>query len=215
MRLTAQQLRSRYALDYRVVTALDGPVIAVRAFRSSRDLESNRNPITTPDDGHLAQRYRIDYHVPTLIGPGRWQQTTSVGFDLFSADNYPFGEPVTSVISAETPYSPHFRKGAPVCIGEFWQEANGQLLLAHLVLHVARLLNWDEVARGGGYQGWNGEAIRYHREHYGNRALNPDLKLPVPPVHLTHDALDDALLFSSGHGAVPRRNDDDLFAPAG
>jgi hypothetical protein len=214
MRLTSEQLRTRYAHDFDVVSELNGPVIAVAAFESSRDLQHGRSPIVSSDRAHLARRYRIDYHVPTLIGPGRWQSTTSIGFDL-SVDNYPFHEPANWVISRHVPFSPHFREGAPVCTGELWEQGRGHLLLAHLVLHVARLLNWDEVARGGGYRGWNGEAIRYHREHFGTRPLNPDLRLPTPPPHLTHEGPSEHLLFSPGRPAGPRPGEDALFGPAG
>lgn len=207
MRLTADELRKRYAFDYRVVRELDGPIITVHAYRSTADLEADRYRITSTDDGGLATRYRIDYHVRTLIGRNVWQETTSVGFDL-SVDDYPTREPANWIISHDVPYSPHFRKGSPVCTGELWGERQGHVLFAHLVLHVARLLNWDEVARGGGYSGWNGDAIRYHQEHFAGRPLDPSLRLPALPAHVTHGTPAEADLFDAAPARWPAATDD-------
>jgi hypothetical protein len=213
MRLTAQELRKRYAFDYRVVRELDGPVLTVRAFGSTRDLETNTNPIESTDSAEQATRYRIDYHVRTLIGRGQWQPVTSIGFDL-AVENYPTGEPANWIISDHIPYSPHFRKGSPVCTGEMWSDAGGRLLFAHLVLHVARLLNWDEVARGGGYVGWNLDAIEYHRQHFAGRPLDTSLRLPPLPAHLTHGESVEDGLFELGAGSATG-GDDDFFRSCG
>jgi hypothetical protein len=212
MRLTADELRKRYAFDFRVIRELDGPVLTVRAFRSTADLESDRYAITSIENGHQATRYRIDYHVRTLIARGRWQETTSIGFDL-SVDDYPTHEPANWIMSDNAPFSPHFRRGSPVCTGELWSAARGHVLFAHLVLHVARLLNWDEVARGGGYSGWNEDAIRYHRDHFAGRPLNSSLRLPTLPVHVTHGEPSDDHLFQ-GTRAPHAAADENLFGLA-
>ncbi|MEV6633553.1 hypothetical protein AB0M54_22670 [Actinoplanes sp. NPDC051470] len=59
------------------------------------------------------------------------------------------------------------------------------MTLGHLVMHITRMLNWDEKGRGGGYVGWNGEAIKYHRKHYGDRPLDPSIVYPRLPLWLT------------------------------
>jgi len=73
---------------------------------------------------------------------------------------------------------------APVCLGETWLNAEGAMLLGQLFVHIAKLLNWDEVGRGSGYSGWNGEAIAYHKRVYGDKPLNPDLRYPSVPAYI-------------------------------
>jgi hypothetical protein len=199
MRLTQEQLRSRLRFDWRVLTAMWGPVIAGWAYASTCHLERRWAPIGSLAQAHRATKYRVDYHVPTLVGRGRFAPVTTIGFDL-SVGDYPYQPPATWVVSEHVPYSPHFRRGAPVCIGDFWGGPE-PLLLAHLVVHVARLLNWDEVPRGGGYAGWNRDATDYWRQTY-RRPLNPGLRLPSLPGHLTHGtrAVD---LFEPAPGAEP------------
>jgi hypothetical protein len=159
--------------------------IIVAAYRTTSDLQQQINPITSADEAHLATRYRALYHVPTLLGPGNFTPVTEIGFDL-ATGNYPFSEPATWIISSHVPYSPHFRQHAPVCLGELWPEAKGRMLLGQLIVHVARLLNWDEVARGGGYRGWNGQAIDYVARQHKGGPLNRRLRYPVLPVDFTH-----------------------------
>jgi hypothetical protein len=187
MSLTPAQLQSRRRLDYRIVRVMAGEVLRPEAYRTAEDLEHRTNPITSERDGHLATKYLVTFRVPTLIGPGRFAEETAIGFDLAVRD-YPYAEPHTWIVSKHVPYSPHFRAGYPVCIGEVWCEEEGRWLLGHLLRHIARLLNWDEVARGGGYVGWNRDAVAYHRRVYNDRPLDPGLRYPVLPLAVTHNA---------------------------
>jgi len=190
--LSPHQLASRYAFDFRVVRRMCDTVLDAEAFRSVADLSRGGPEIVDEGHGGLATCYRVKFHVPTLIGPGRFAPETVIGFNLAVGD-YPYAAPVSWVISDHVPYSPHFRSGAPVCIGEVWSQSRGRMLLGQLLVHVARLLNWDEVARGGGYRGWNGAAIDYHAAVFGDRPLDPSIRYPNLPLDLTHgiDASDE------------------------
>ncbi len=185
MRLSAAQLADRRRFDYQVVSAMSGTLWAARAYACAAGLAHYRRPITTLDQAHRASRYAVTFHVPTLIGPGQIAEQTVIGFDL-DVQGYPSTEPNTWIISPHVPYSPHFRRGSPVCTGEIWRTAKGQLLLGQLLNHVARLLNWDEQLSPG-YQGWNGAAIAYHRRHYHGRPLTPNLRYPPLPASITHN----------------------------
>ncbi len=178
-RLSPEQLGKRLQLDYRVCHYMFGTVFSGEAYRTAQDLEQRTNRIISLNEGHLAKKYRIDFYVKTLVGPDQFSDLTSISFDL-DVPNYPYTEPATQILSAQVPYSPHFRQYSPVCIGEIWTRANGHMLLGQLLVHIAKLLNWDEVGRGGGYIGWNGAAIEYHRRVFG-RPLNEKLRYPVLP----------------------------------
>ncbi len=184
-RLSPDMLKKRLWFDYRVCQQMFGPIFSGEAYHSTWDLERRKHPITSPDEGHLTKKYRIDFHMKTLIGSGQVTELTTIGFDLDVA-NYPYDEPVTWLISAHIPYSPHFKRGSPVCIGEIWQRGQGHMLLGQLFVHIARLLNWDETVRGGGYQGWNGEAIAYHKRVYHGRSITPGLQYPMLPTDLAY-----------------------------
>jgi hypothetical protein len=59
------------------------------------------------------------------------------------------------------------------------------MLLGELIVHIAKLLNFDEVARGGGYVGYNGEAIEYWKTDLEYLPITPNLPYPELP----HDML--------------------------
>lgn len=202
--LSPQQRTQRYAFDFQVVQAMnDGGanekgegVFHAEAYRSMADLEARRNPIIAVAEATQATKYRVDFRVPTLAGRNQsLQPVTTIGFDL-AAGNYPYNPPSSWIIGA-VPYSPHFRKGAPVCDGELWREAKGKMLFGQFLVYVAQLLNWDEKQRGGGYVGWNGDAIALHREKYGDRSISPGIRYPSLPSHLTHGVDPRAGLFGT------------------
>lgn len=183
--LTPSQLRTRLAFDYQVANRMAGTIFEVQAFASTADLVARRDLIDDEAEAHRATKYRVTFSVPTLIGPGQFAPETEIGLDL-SVRGYPASEPLTWVQSSHVPFSPHFKKGAPVCVGEIWRDARGHMLLGSLLVHIARLLNWDEVARGGGYVGWNSAAVEYHARTYGDGPLDPALVYPSLPLELTH-----------------------------
>jgi len=182
-RLSPDQLKRRLAFDFKVCQRMFGVVFSGEAYRNSTDLQKRRNLITLPGDGYLARKYRVDFHVRTLIGPGSFADTTTIGFNL-EAENYPYEEPHTWLISPHVPYSPHFRRKTPsVCIGPIWEDADGDMLLGELFVHIARLLNWDGDK---GYRGWNPEAVAFYLNTYGERPLTPGLRYPLLPTDLVH-----------------------------
>ncbi|MFC4588239.1 hypothetical protein [Sphaerisporangium corydalis] len=184
------ELARRRKFDYEILRDMRCPSFDFEAYRTGGDLERRANRVTDAQAGS-AGRYRLKLRIPTLIGPGKWAQETIIGVNVDVAD-YPRAEPATWVISHPVPWSPHFRAGSPVCIGEeFWQAREGHVTLGHLVVHIARMLNWDEKGRGGGYVGWNAKAIEYHQTHYGGRPLDSALVYPVLPSWLYGEPDDD------------------------
>jgi hypothetical protein len=176
-----KELAQRRQFDFRVVSDMLCPTFHFQAYRTTSDLEFDRNRITSVEEATAAGKYKMTLRVPTLIGPGEMSEETVFGVDLDVAD-YPLTEPATWVISRPIPWSPHFADGRPICIGaEFWLARKGHVTLGHLVEHVARMLNWDEKGRGSGYRGWNGAAIDYHKKHYRGRSLDPALVYPTLP----------------------------------
>jgi hypothetical protein len=177
-------LRSRLRHDYQVVTLMRSPLMVVEAYQSVDDLNTRRNAIQSIAEGHLATYYRVDYHIKTLIGRGLYSDMTTVKFDLFADNDYPLSEPVCKVIDSPMPWSPHFDdEDAPICTGDGWKEAEGHMLLGELMVHVAKLLNFDEPPyKDPTYVGWNGEAIRYWESVLGRQPITKNLPYPVLPV---------------------------------
>jgi hypothetical protein len=177
-------LARRRRFDFAVLTDMRCAVFDFTAYANIADLNASQRAITDVDGAVRASKYRLVLQIPTLIGPGRYSDQTEIGVNTDVVD-YPINEPGTWVISPDLPWSPHFRSGMPVCLGkEAWQEHCGHVTLGHLVLHLARLLNWDEKGRGSGYRGWNGDAIDYHRKYYRGRRLNWNLTYPTLPSWL-------------------------------
>ena len=185
-RLRKEELGERLRLDYQVAMGMRCAAMDVTAHHKSEDLRAQRNLITSEVNAHLASHYRACYRIKTLVGRDRYAEHTAVHFDLLANGNYPYSEPGCWVVSSPMPWSPHFKKGYPICIGEIWKEAKGNILLGHLLIHVARLLNFDEAARGGGYRGWNGAAINFWQKQLHGRPITSGLVYPALPVDLTH-----------------------------
>lgn len=185
MPLPPEQLKGRRVLDFDVLTAMSDrcAIVAVEAYASGSDLRARRNRITDRAAADRARHYRVIYRIRTLVGAGRYTDETHIHIDT-EVSNFPYQEPASWVLT-QTPWSPHFKTGAVVCTGDHWK-ADGHTLLGHLVRHHAKLLNWDEKARGGGYRGWNGAAIDWHRRHYGDKPLAQGLRYPEIPVDIAY-----------------------------
>lgn len=184
--LTREELALRLKFDYRVAERMSSEIMTVRAFQNANDVRSGKNPIVDQMGGHLATHYLVDFRIRTLVGEGRYTDVTTVHFDLTCNGRYPYSEPACWVVSEKMPWSPHFKQGMPICIGEFWKDGRGKILIAQLMVHVARLLNFDEIARGGGYVGWNAEAVRYWKNELGLQPINTSLVYPTLPSDITH-----------------------------
>lgn len=181
-RLTAGQLTDRLRLDYRVAAKMRSPVMNVTAYRDVDDLNQRRSPIVSEDEGHLATHYLVDYSIRTLVGPDNYSDRTSVKFDLLANGNYPYTRPGCYVVSSQMPWTPHFRAKLPICIDhDMWEDATGNMLLGHLLVHVAKLLNFDEIPRSEDYGGYTPAAAEYWRTKLNRQPLNPRLAYPVLP----------------------------------
>jgi len=199
-KLTPEERQDRLRFDYRVIMQMHmkqlqqiNPVMQVFAFRNPDDLANRRNPILSQDQGHLATHYLVEYYIRTLIGPDEYSDKTAVKFDLQANGNYPFTVPGIFVDESETPHpwTPHFRSGLPVCIDhDVWDEGHGMILLGQLVVHVAKLLNFDEIPRTADYGGYTPEAADYWRKKLGGQPITPRLDYPVLPEDIINQIVD-------------------------
>jgi hypothetical protein len=190
-RLTADELRSRLTFDYQTVMLMSCPLMEVEAYRNLDDLLARRNMIRSVEDGYLAVHYRVKYNLRTLVGPGRYSRdATVVRFDLFADSDYPESEPPCFVIDGELPWSPHFHpeRDVSVCTGDIWLEADGNMLLGELMVHVAKLLNFDEPPNPKIEHGYHPEAAKYWVNELGRRPISklvyPQLPQRIPPPAL-------------------------------
>lgn len=180
-KLTTEQRDDRLRLDYKVTSQMQSPIMDVAGYRSIEDLRAQRNPITAVEEGHLAKHYLAHYNIKTLVGPDRYSSKTSVHFDLLAKGNYPLSEPNCWVISDKMPWTPHFTEGRTICIGDIWEKWQGRMLFGQLLVHVAKLLNFDEIPLSENYGGYNPDAVAYWRAKLNRQPLTPDLIYPVLP----------------------------------
>lgn len=171
--------RSRLTYDYQTAMMMR-PLMEAEAYRNLDDLLARRNRIDSVADAYLATHYRVLYRVRTLIGPARYLDETTVRFDLFANNDYPMNEPASWVIDGPMPWSPHFLEGREICIGPIWKRAQGRILLCELMIHVARLLNFDEPPyEDPEYGGWQPDAVEYWETTLGRQPIS---KLVYPSV---------------------------------
>tara|TARA_R110002111_G_scaffold225795_1_gene287505 strand:- start:5026 stop:5748 length:723 start_codon:yes stop_codon:yes gene_type:complete len=185
--LTKTQLASRLKYDFQVVKSIEGPMIQVSAYRSVSDLKRKRNTITDLKDAGEATHYLIEYQIKSLKAKGKFHSKWLCHVDLLAEGSYPFSRPVAHIVSKPIPWSPHFlQKVGLICLGDnFWQNKQGDTLLYHLVIHVAKLLNFDEPYREW-YSGWNRAAVQYWGSVLKEQPITPGLNYPIASRHLTH-----------------------------
>jgi hypothetical protein len=182
--MNQRELAERRAFDLRVLSDMRCATFEFEAYRTMPDLERRQRIITDPTGGAAVSKYRWIFRIPTHISRTQLATQTEIGVNTDAAD-YPHQPPGTWILSPHVPWSPHFLRGAPVCIGdELWAPTGGHITLGDLVIHIAHLLNWDEKGRGRGYVGWSGEAIAYHQTVYHGRPINPGLIYPMLPTWL-------------------------------
>jgi hypothetical protein len=188
--MTPHELRTRLALDARVVARLRSPHLgAIRGFVSPTQLE-RRAPATEAElAGGRATYWTVEYRFPMLAGPGRTLPSATAVFNLLAGGSYPDTPPTVTFVSRPFPWCGHVMpSNGSVCLGEEWCRAQGQILLAHLVVHVMRLANFHEPPADDGN---NEEALRYGRDVLKGRPLHPDLTYPALPADLIHGVGDD------------------------
>lgn len=184
--LTLEQRQDRLRFDFAVAMEMRCPIMAITAYRNDEDLEKRRNPIVSEEDGHLATHYLVDYRIKTLVDRGIYHDKFSVKFDLLANGNYPYSRPGCYIVSSKMPWTPHFRKNLPVCVDhEMWEDYQGKMLLGSLMVHVAKLLNFDEIPRSETYGGYNPEAAEYWRSHLNRQPINPNLVYPPLPAKIS------------------------------
>ena len=182
--MNRQELADRRAFDLRVLNDMRCPTFDFEAYRTKADLTARRSRVTDPQAGATVTKYRWVFRIRTHISKDKFAPVTEIGVNTDVAD-YPRKPPGTEILSSHVPWSPHFMKNAPVCIGdEIWGPRQGYIALGELAIHIAHLLNWDEVGRGPGYVGWNAAAIAHHKKFYQGRPIDPSVTYPVLPAWL-------------------------------
>jgi hypothetical protein len=187
MDLSYAEVLTRRALDDEVIRSLlPSPVLQVEGFTSLKNVHAARPATAAEGAAGKILFYVAHYRFPVLVGPGRTTDGATALFDA-SVHEYPYTPPLAHITSQPLPWSPHVLPTTGlVCQGLAWLNRRGRMLLAHAIIHVARLLNCDEKDRERDYVGYNGPAIRYWRETMQCRPLTPGLKYPVPSVAVTH-----------------------------
>lgn len=189
MQLNRSEVASRLKnVDYRLAMDMRCPIMDVSAHRTKDEASRGANPITSASDASEAWFYRVSYHIKTLVGEDRYSQPVQepvvVLIDLNAHGNYPFTRPESYVIGSVVPWSPHFARGVPVCFevpGRVWL-ASGKTTLGHLLLHLARLINFDEYIGDPRYGGYNAAAVAFWRSVLREQPITPDLAYPVLPA---------------------------------
>lgn len=184
------ELAERRAFDLRVLSDMRCLTFDFEAYRTIQDLDSRRSPVTDPEAGPEVTKYRWIFRIRTHISRTKFEPVTEIGVNT-DVQDYPRQPPGTWILSSHVPWSPHFMRNAPVCIGpELWAPTGGHITLGELAINIAHLLNWDEAGRGPGYSGYNREAIEYHKKAYRGQPIDPGLRYPVLPGWLTGEPED-------------------------
>ena len=177
--LTPAERLTRQRGDHKLVAALDGADCPIRisGHRTADDARSGRSPVAQGDRTPPAH-YRVVYEFDTLRGPGLRHRPTIVHVAPNASGGYPTTAPSAWVISAVIPWTPHFAANVPICHGTHVWLANRTQLVDYII-HIGKLLNFDEPPPIPGYEGYNGAAIRYWQEHMRLKPLDPSLRFPT------------------------------------
>jgi ubiquitin-protein ligase len=186
-KLSPEELQSRLRFDWNITQRMNTPLVQIQGFKSLSDLKRRKDSITKERDSHQASAYLVEYRLRSLVGEGIFHDQFQVSIDLLTGGNYPFSVPACFVTSHPIPWSPHFlpRNGA-ICLGELWTQARGAMTLGHLVVHICKLLNFDEPDREPSYGGWNAAAVNYWRTVLNRLPITKGLVYPTLPTEVTH-----------------------------
>ena len=178
-KLDQAALERRLRLDERTMALInvDPAPIRVTAHFSADDARRGVNAIAPASTPSPPEHYRVLFDFDTLIARELRHRPIAVHFDVLANRNYPFTEPVCRVAGTPLPWTPHFDEAWPICIGDGWS-TNGKPLLVDLVVHIAKLLNYDEPPPRPGYHGYNGAAIEWWVGQ-GCQPLDPNLRYPL------------------------------------
>src|SRR5262249_40258491 len=146
-----------------------------------------RGPVVREQDAHRACAYLVEYQVRSLVGAGQFHDRFQISIDLLVGGDYPFSQPACFVTSKPIPWSPHFfSKNGAICLGELWTQERGSMTLGHLIIHICKLLNFDEPDREPSYIGWNAAAVNYWRTVLHCQPIDKELVYPTLPASVTH-----------------------------
>lgn len=175
--LTPAERLDRQRADHRMLGALDASAspIYVTGHRSAEDARADRDPLPI-GDRTPPSHYRVVYDFDTLARPGERHRPTVVHVAPLANADYPATPPSAWVIGDRVPWTPHFTKGRPICHGEHvWSPNRTQLV--DYVVHIGKLLNFDEPPPTPEYHGYNSEAVKYWRDHMHLQPLDVSLRL--------------------------------------
>lgn len=184
-KLKREDSESRRVFDWKTLNKMSRGCYSFTSHATVQEAELGKNVIRKEADARHALHVRARFDIPTLVGPGQYNRPTIIRIDA-SDPSYPFREPTAWPEVREgsrIPWSPHFHERLPVCLGTIWR-SDGKVLLAHLVIHLAKLLNYDEYLADE-YGGYNPKAMQWWRSNLG-RPLNPDLVYPSLPADLLY-----------------------------
>jgi hypothetical protein len=150
--------------------------IQVTGHRSSGDARASRRPVAVGSANPPAA-YRAQFDFDTLSGPGSRRRPTVIVIDPLANGDYPASEPVAHVVG-ETPWNPHFAKGRAFCHGHYVWIPNGTQLVDYII-HLGRLLNFEEPPPDRRYTAYNRAAVDWWRRELNYGPLDPSLRFPV------------------------------------
>jgi hypothetical protein len=177
--LTPAERLNRQRSDHLMLAALDASSapIFVTGHRTPEDVRANSGPVPVGDRTPPAH-YRVVYDYDTLRAPGARHRPTVVHVAPLASGGYPTTQPSAWVISEVVPWTPHFAANVPICHGTHaWAPNRTQLV--DYVVHIGKLLNFDEPPPVEGYHGYNPHAVEYWRTAMRLQPLNPGLRLPA------------------------------------
>ena len=127
--MNRQELDDRRAFDLRVLSDMRCPTFDFEAYRTKADLAARRLKVTDREAGATVTKYRWIFRIRTHVSKDKFADVTEIGVNTDVAD-YPRKPPGTEILSSHVPWSPHFMKNAPVCIGpEIWGPRDGYIAL--------------------------------------------------------------------------------------
>jgi hypothetical protein len=176
----------RLCLDYKLAMAMAnrGVVGSVKAYADS----TRAMRVNCLQEACKARYYEIEYAMRSLIGPGRYHDRFTAGIDL-NVPDYPQELPPCRVLSSPRPWVPRVsREGGSICVGQKGQfDSRQQFTLAHLIVHIARLLNLDEPPPSD--RGYCPEATDYWERQLRLQPIAKNLDYPALPMHLLYPEL--------------------------
>jgi hypothetical protein len=178
--------KERRCLDYKSAMAManSGVVRLVQPYTDS----SRAIPVSGLLEAYKARYYEVEYVMRSLIGPGRYYDQFTIGIDL-NAPDYPQELPPCRALSVPRPWVPRVSTaGGQICLGKKGQfDSRQQFTLAHLILHIARLLNIDEPVPSD--RGLCPEATDYWERQLTLQPITKNLDYPALPTHLLYPEL--------------------------